>query len=371
MAVTGKSTQQSDTVSMNADTDWYYFSIHNLVRMRIAKSHPCAYSIIHSYGVFQVDQLEECNLTLVGDMLLPDDHSYGSTIYKFAHFCTRINARMVDVALRGTELILAGKRDLLPYVHPLIHWIMLEHGATTIHGASVAVDSQGILMPAWGGTGKTSAVVELLKLPGSAFMGDDFAVICSDGMLLSYPKPFFIYPYHRGLFPDLFKGKPKFIVPSWMSGFMAVVRQAVRPALATLPRLEGLCRRFTPEHMQIAARKALPHANFVDKAPLKLVLFLERYNGSETVIDQLDAIIARRRIVSNHYFELGIYAQELMTACGATGLLGLEDWFGKMSEVVDKVFRGLPIYRLRMPPMKPEPTGKAIASVVSELLTKL
>lgn len=371
MAITGKSTQKSAAVSMNTDTDWHYFSIHNLVRMRITKSHPCAYSIIHSYEPFQVDQLEECNLTLIEDMLLPDDYSYGSTVYKFDHSCTRINARMVDVALHGIEVLLAGKRDLLPYVDPLMHWIMLKQDCTTIHAASVAVDNQAILMPAWGGTGKTSAIIELLKLPGSAFMGDDSAIICSDGKLLSYPKPFFIYPYHRGLFPHLFKEKPKFIVPAWMSGFMAVVRQAVRPALAALPRLESLCRRFTPEHMQIAARKALPHANFAKKAPLKLVLFLERYNGSETVIDQLDPIIARRRVVGNHYFELGIYAQELMTACGATGLLGLEDWFGKMSEVVDKVFRGLPIYRLRMPHMKPEPTGKVIASAVYDLLEKL
>lgn len=351
--------------------DWFYFNIHNLVKMRITKSHPCAYSIKHSYDFFEVDQLEQCGLTLSETMLLSGDHSDGSTVYKFGHDCTRINERMVDVAIHGNELFLSGKRDLLPFVMPLVHWKMLERGAATIHGASVAVNGQGILMPAWGGTGKTSAVMELFKLPDSSFMSDDFAIICRDGTLLSYPKPFFIYPYHRHIFPHLFKDKPKLLVPACISEFVAVVRRAVRPSLARFPRLESLCRRFTPEHMQISARKALPDANFADKAPLKLILFLERHNSSETLIDQLDPVVARRRIIGNHYFELGMYAQELMTACAATGLLGLEDWFGKMSEVVDNAFRGLPIYRLRMPPMKPKPTGKAVASAVCELLFKL
>ncbi len=356
---------------MTTGTEYFYFDIHNLVRMRITTSHPCAYSIRHSYQPFEVEKLEECDLTLSENTLLPSHHSDASTACKFAEGCVRMNARMVDVALRGQELFLCGKRDLLPFVGPLIHWQMLQRGATTIHGASVAVDGQGILMPAWGGTGKTSAIVELLKLPGSAFMGDDFAIIRGDGMLLSYPKPFFVYPYHQDVFPHLFKHKPKLLVPAWMSGFTAVVRQAVRPMLAAFPTLESLCRRLTPEHMQIPARQALPHADFLDSAPVKLIVFLERYNGSEPVIDRLDPITARRRVVGNHYFELGAQAQELMTACAATGLLGLEDWFGEMARVVDRVFGRLPIYRLRLAPMKPQPTGKAIASAVNELLGKM
>lgn len=355
---------------MATDPEYFYFNIHNLVKMRITASHPCAYSIRHSYQPFQVEQLDECDLTLSENMLLLGDYSDASTAYKFGHGCTRINARMVDVALRGDKLFLSGKRDLLPFVGPLVHWQMLRRGATTIHGASVAVNGRGILMPAWGGTGKTSAIVELLKLSGSAFMGDDFAIIREDGMLLSYPKPFFIYPYHREVFPHLFKHKPKLLVPSWMSNFVAVVRRVVRPRLAAFPRLESLCRRLTPEHMQIPARRALPHANFVDNAPVKLIVYFERYNGSEPVVDRLDPAMARRRVVGNHYFELGIYAQELMTACAATGLLGFEDWFGEMSKVVDKVFGRLPIYRLRIPPMKPRLTGKTIASMVNELLPK-
>jgi len=200
--------------------------------------------------------------------------------------------------------------------------------------------------------------------------GDTYAGL-GRNWLLSYPKPFFVYPYHQDVFPHLFKHKPKLLVPAWMSGFTAVVRQAVRPMLAAFPTLESLCRRLTPEHMQIPARQALPHADFLDSAPVKLIVFLERYNGSEPVIDRLDPITARRRVVGNHYFELGAQAQELMTACAATGLLGLEDWFGEMARVVDRVFGRLPIYRLRLAPMKPQPTGKAIASAVNELLGKM
>jgi len=354
-----------------ATPDWFYFDIHNLVRMRITASHPSAYSIVKSFGPFQVAELERWDLTLVKEITLEEQHSFGTTMYEFSPTCAVIKSRNVSVALRDEGILLGGSRDLLPYVMPLIHWKMLEHKATMIHGASVAVDGQGILMPAWGGTGKTSAMVQLVKLQNTAFMGDDFTIVCSDGMLLSYPKPFFIYPYHRNIFPHLFKNKPKLLVPSWLSRPMALVREAVRPTVAAFPRLESFCRRFTPEHMQVAAHKALPDVEFADNAPLKLILFLERYNGSEPIVDQLDPIIARRRVVGNHYFELGVHAQELMTACSATGLLGLEEWFGRMSEVVDEVFGRLPIYRLRLPPMKLEPAGKAIAAAAREQLAKL
>ena len=65
------------------------------------------------------------------------------------------------------------------------------------------------------------------------------------------------------------------------------------------------------------------------------------------------------------------YAQELMTACAAGGLLGLEEWFARMSDVIEQGFAGLRIHRLSVPPMKPAQTGAAIASAVCELLSEL
>lgn len=357
--------------SINSITDWLYFNIHNLVRMRITASHPCAYSIGDEYECFRVSNLEECNLTLSERMLLPAESSDASTVYRFDHSCTRINSLMIDIAVFGEEVFLSGKRDLLPFISPLIQWITSTRRAAFLHAASMAIDNQGILMPAWGGTGKTSAIIELLKLPGSAFMGDDYTIICDDGTLLSYPKPFFIYPYHKDIFPHLFRNKPKLLIPVWFGKPMAVIRQAVRPGLTMFPRLESVCRRLTPEHMKIPARKALPYAKFVDGVPLKLILFVERYSGSEVVVDKLDPILARHRVVGNWYFETGDLARQLMLACGATGLFSLEDWFAKMSSVVDEVFGRFPICRLRIPPMAPALTAKTIASYVSSLLREL
>jgi hypothetical protein len=369
------STENKTSLKENVDliesnSEWLYFNIHDLVKMRISASHPCAYSIKDSYECFQVDHAADCDLTLSEHMLMPSECSDASGTYTFTHSCTRINKFMVDVASYEDKLFLSGKRDLLPFIGPLVELKALDRGATFIHCASMAIDNNGILMPAWGGTGKTSAAIELLKLQGSAFMGDDYAIIRDDGTLLAYPKPFFIYPYHKNLFPHLFKNKPKFIIPTWFGKPMAMIRQAVRPLIMSFPRLESICRRLTPEHMKVKARQALPSAEFAEKAPLKLILFIERYSGSKSQLDQIDPILARHRVIGNYYFEGGVLSQDLVLGCGATGLFGLEDWFGKMGDVIDEVFGKFPIYRLRIPPMDPDSTGKAIASCVKELLGK-
>ena len=350
---------------------WVNFDIHGLVKMRICKDHPGAYSVCKSFEPFQVEEIDKADLTLTDGNGMSGQYSFGTTAYKFLPGSTYLNKYDIKISFEREEIILSASRDLTPYVMPIVQWILLCKGATFIHGASVSVEGKGVLMPAWGGTGKTSAVMELLKINGSAFMSDDISIIHKENKVFSFPKPFFIYPYHKNIFPHLFKNKPKFIVPPFMSNMMAGIRQAVRPLLSSFPKVERFCRKFTPEHMQVAAKDALPDANFADSANISLILFLERYNGSSNTVDELSVEDAKRKVVGNLFFELGDNARELMMACGATGFIGLEDWFGRMEDVVVNLLKKHQLYRLRMIEMTPEETGKVIASHVCELLANI
>ncbi|MGV7223124.1 MAG: hypothetical protein ACQ9MH_16535 [Nitrospinales bacterium] len=350
---------------------WFYYNIHDLVRMRVSSDQVGLYSLRKSLSPFEVEYTEDAELTLTNGGPIDGEFSFGTDLYKFLPNSTFINSYGVTVQREGNHIILIGNRDLTPYVMPLMQWILLTKGASFVHGASISIGGKGVLMPAWGGTGKTSAIMELLKIADSGFMGDDIAIVNDQQKMFNYPKPFFIYPYHKELFPHLFKNKPKLVVPSFMSNSVGAIRQMVRPVVCNFPKVEQFCRKFTPEHMQIDAVKALPNADFADTADISLILFLERYNGEKNVVDELTVETARRKVVGNLYFELGEYAQNLMTACGSTGLIGLEEWFSRMGEVIQGVFEKYPLYRIRMVPMKPEETGETIAETVRNLLEKV
>ena len=50
-----------------------------------------------------------------------------------------------------------------------------------------------------------------------AFMGDDWAFATREGTMLGYAKPMFIKPHHKAIYPHLFQGLQKPLIPSSIS----------------------------------------------------------------------------------------------------------------------------------------------------------
>lgn len=57
-----------------------------------------------------------------------------------------------------------------------------------IHAGVVSVDDKLLLLPARSGSGKTSAVVALLRA-GGLYFSDDYALVDADGLVWPYPRP--------------------------------------------------------------------------------------------------------------------------------------------------------------------------------------
>lgn len=355
---------------MSKKDKWLYFNIHDVVGLRLEVGHCGEHSCRLVFDSFQVESLDHIDLTLQNSIEKIDQYSLASDVYDFTQNYVNIKKYKLRLLRQDNHIIMASERDLLPFVMPVIQWLLLEKQHCFVHGAAIAVNGQGILLPGWGGTGKTSAIICLLKeTPNSSFLGDDYAILGADGELLSFPKSFFIFPYHRDLFPHLFKGKGKRkrLIPSSLLGFFSHIRGAIRPAVMAWPKLEAFMRRITPMHMQVPARVALPDVEFSAKVPLGKVLFVERYTGQETVMEKVSLPEAKRRLIGNWNFEQGQCAIDMIIGAGGTAVMDLEAYYSQMSAVLDKALSGRDIYVMRMGPMGPKETGRAIVDAVREI----
>ncbi|MAE61525.1 MAG: hypothetical protein CMJ49_09240 [Planctomycetaceae bacterium] len=73
---------------------------------------------------------------------------------------------------------------------------LLDKGASLIHAGAISVDGQGVLMPAWGGVGKSLLVSQSVLHGRAKFLADDHAVIDRQGDLHLHLLPIHIYKYH-------------------------------------------------------------------------------------------------------------------------------------------------------------------------------
>lgn len=127
------------------------------------------------------------------------------------HYCYYSNGIYVDIqqkiALGFDDCILdvwtiAGSRNIsIPF---LIQSLLLTQNKTYVHGAAVDVEGCGVLLPAFGGIGKTSFISQAVKRKGVRTLGDDMIIVTDQGKLEPFLRPFVLYKYHKPLFPEFF-----------------------------------------------------------------------------------------------------------------------------------------------------------------------
>lgn len=71
-------------------------------------------------------------------------------------------------------------------VRPLLQLGTLEHGAITVHGATVEVEGGGLLVCGWSESGKTETALALAE-QGARFISDKWTILDSDGLLHAFP----------------------------------------------------------------------------------------------------------------------------------------------------------------------------------------
>lgn len=343
-------------MAVGKDNGWLKFNIHDLVRFRVDSSATTAGIFKDLFAPFLTDRdLDHFDLTIRGSLeSLPDGaygEAHGETEFHYNEHGLHMHATDVQIFKEDGTFRLNGQQELLVMALPLIDRLMVTKGAAMLHCLTVAYRGHGLLMPAWGGTGKTSTMSKLMKADGFSFMGDDWAFLTRDGCLLGYAKPMFIKPYHRYLYPHLFSKVHKPLVPVVLSKPIHSVTTLLHPFVTQYPGVASMVRRWSPEHMMVKPSEAFPGATFTQSAPLAAALFVERFetDASDPIFERKSKDWMVARLIGNFNSEMTKQSRLVMTTLGASGLVPIEKSFEEKRAVIDQALQDRPCYLLRVP----------------------
>lgn len=325
------------------------FDIHGLVGVHVEPGTPGEAQLRDMLSPFVGDSLAASRLHVGADYSSFADQSRAEDAYRYTDKSLFIPEDRVQIVQTDEGYRVEGRGELLTAVIPLLDRLCVQEKTAMVHAAIVDFGGAGVLLPAWGGVGKTSTVAKLLALPGVGFMADDWGFLSSDGTLLSYAKPMFIKPHHRDIYPELFQGSRKPLAPGWLTPTISQMATAVHPVIVRYPRTASFTRRWSPEHRMVHPEEVFGAERISSRAPAQLAMFLERFGGDDAQLEQASLEWMTSRIVGNFHSELPMVSRRLIEALGATGLVPLQDHFGQKAAVVRQALQDVPCWRLRLP----------------------
>jgi hypothetical protein len=332
-----------------ADDGWLNFDLHDRIGIRVAADSPAAAQLRAMLACFASDRDVDGDITVSQELEslgvtaeLDDELRYTQDGVEFVR-------ERVQIVKDGSRYRVHGAGELLTSLVPILDRAMVEHGAAMIHAATVAYRGHAIALPAAGGTGKTSTVAKLMRRKDFSFMGDDWAFLSDDKKLLGYAKPMFIRPHHRPMFPHLFQGVRKPMVPKRLSRPVGRLMTVVHPFITRYPRLADVSRRWSPEHRMVEVSRALPGVPVTTAAPLLVAVYVERHSGSSVEFVEKPPDWMVDRMLGNFHVEMPGFSQQVVTALAASSVLPWRQFADDKGDVLSKAVDGVPCYLLQVP----------------------
>jgi hypothetical protein len=354
---------------MGGAQGWLNFHIHGRVGIRVATGAPAAAQLRAMLACFATEDDVPGDVLVTAPLepmpeaaVLEDELTYTADTVRFVR-------ERVQIVCAPDQYRIHGPGELLTALVPVLDRAMVARGAAMIHAAKVAYRGQGIALPAAGGTGKTSTVAKLLRRDGFSFMGDDWAFLTDDSMLLGYDKPMFIKPHHKSIYPHLFEGARKPLVPVALSRVVGRFTTVVHPVVIRYPRLADFSRRWSPEHRMVPATRAFPGRAVTPRAPLAQVVYIERYEGARTRLRERDEGWMVDRMLGNFQTELAGFSQRVVTGLAAASVLPWRRFVEEKANVLQKAIDGRPCHLLQVPSVySPDDASDDIVAFLQELL---
>jgi hypothetical protein len=345
------------------------FDVHGLVGIDVAPGTPGESQLRDMLGPFLGGSHAPLRLHVSGETTAVADQSHAEDAYRFTADSLYLPADRVQIIETRDGYAVQGSGELLTAVIPLLDALCIRENVAMIHAAVVDYRGSGVLLPAWGGVGKTSTVAKLVAKPGVRFMADDWAFLGSDGMLMGYAKPMFLKPHHRNIYPDMFSGARKPLAPGWLTNSVARLATAVHPVIVRYPKTAAFTRRWSPEHRMVHPEEVFGPSRISSGALTRLAIFLERFDGSDARLEMRSTEWMTSRIVGNFHSELPMVSRRLVEALGATGLVPLEEYFANKAAVVRQALDGVPCSLLRIPASwSADRTSDYVANLISSKL---
>lgn len=325
------------------------FDIHGRINISVDAQAPAAHQLKTMLACFATDSERPAHI-VVDDRPEPmPDAGHLEHELAYTENAVRFNADRVQVVRDAEQWRIHGAGELLTSVVPVLDAAMVERGAAMIHAATMAYRGHAIALPAAGGTGKTSTAAKLMRREGWSFMGDDWAFLAEDATLLGYAKPMFIKPHHRNIYPHLFEGVRKPLVPSSLSQSVGRLTTLVHPYVIRYPRLADFSRKWSPEHRMVDAGAAFPGRQVTTSAPLAASIYIERYEGSRTQILEKSTDWMVDRMMGNFHIEMASFSQRVVTGLAATSVVPWREHFAAKGLVLSKALDGRPCHLLQVP----------------------
>jgi hypothetical protein len=350
------------------------FDLHGKMIMSVDASAPAVMQLADMFACFRTDHAHSGPADLFVSEPVESVPGLANleTEYSYDENTLVMHAARAQVVYDHGRFRLHGSSELLTSALPLVDRLMVTKGAAMFHAATVEYNGVGIALPAAGGTGKTSTIAKLMKRDGFGFMGDDWAFLDQDQRMLGFAKPMFIKPHHRPIYPHLFDGVRKPLVPVALSRPVGRLTTVVHPFVIRYPRLAAASRRWSPEHRMVMPHQALPHNRISSNVPLGVAVYVERYAGTSPRLVETTRDWMIDRMIGNFHIELPSHSQVMFSAMAACNMLPMRDHFADKAAVLDKGLSGIPTYLMQVPADdSPDVASDAIVASLTSVMDEL
>jgi len=316
-----------------------HYAIYDLVGVEVNDSYPWADTLFLNCEVSQKGETayQSCCRKIIIDWVreLPmedvrfiGDGAYiGQNVYVDTKYGVRIEKKTDVFHLTVTQ-------ECNEWLVIAVQLSLLSCGFSLLHAAAVEKNGEVLLLPSWGGVGKTATVCRFIREYGWRLLGDDLVII-GQGKVLPFLKPFVIYPYHKDLFPELFaRGENHTVKNLAVSNLMSHMIPGVKRALRPFPRVLAYLRKHNPQSMRVSPSKIFTKEQLSEGGKPFRMVWLERSMKSDVfygVITPQELASKAVTVTSVELFAAKLEAVFHMCGCG---MLSYNDTVGKMHRII-------------------------------------
>ena len=332
-----------------------YYAIYDLVGIRVSDKYPWLDTLFITHGVAtegkaaydacrrKIRVSYEKELPMEDVRFIGDGAYIGHDVYLDEQYGVRIQKTS------DTELWLRATQECNEWLVIAMQLSLLGCGHTMIHAAALEKDGQVLMLPSWGGVGKTATVCRFVREYGWRLLGDDL-VILGNGQVKPFLKPFVIYPYHKDLFPELFDNGENHTVKNLkVSDMMSRMIPGVKRMLRPFPRVLAYLRKHNPQSMRVSPTKIFtPEQLSEGGSPMRMV-WLERSMKEDILFSEICAEDLTSKAVTVSCVELFAAKLEAVYHMCGCGMLKYDEVFGCMHKIICEEAGKVPCALLEIP----------------------
>ena len=229
-------------------------------------------------------------------------------------------------------------------IHFLYFLCVVQSNKTLVHSAGFKYKGKNILVPAFGGIGKTFLVSKLSENLTTSIYGDDLVLLDKDNFIFPYHRPMCMYQYHyKNYLKDRLSRRHYFLKPALLWRILLRLRIEVLDRFGLqIGDIDDFCA-YSNGYITTAVGDILDE----DQIPkhgekLDIIVVIKRYSGSEIAVKEVADAAEReelaRYISAITHHEWAEY-HKLILAYNAFSKQPTSDQFNISEQLIEMSFR--------------------------------